>query len=102
MPDSLAIQAGNCAEAIELQPTVILVGWAEATEKESGKNRLTAKITAFIGSSFSNPKFKILPYPFTLLLTPHPCALRFTESPCPLSLTRLAESSHRFVLPSSG
>jgi len=27
------------------------VDWAEATEKESDKNRLTAKITAFIGAS---------------------------------------------------
>jgi hypothetical protein len=40
-----------------------LVSWAEATEKESGKNRLTVKITAFIGSSFSDPSSKIVVSP---------------------------------------
>jgi len=43
-----------------------LVSWAEATEKENGKNTLIAKITAFIGSSFSHPKFRI----FSLCLPP--------------------------------
>jgi hypothetical protein len=42
---------------------VILVSWAEATEKENGKNTLIAKIIAFIGSSFSDPSFKIVVSP---------------------------------------
>src|SRR5437016_14325176 len=75
---------------------VSLLNCAKATpQSENDVNKLTAKNGAFIGSSFSDPKFKILSY----LLTPHPCDLRFTESPYPPAPTifQVLPSSFSFV-----
>src|SRR6266542_4982572 len=55
IPASLAIQAGRPLPLSVLLPMVSLMSWAEATEqKENCMNRLSAKITAFIGTSFSD------------------------------------------------
>src|SRR6266542_2439363 len=55
IPASLAIQAGRPLPLSVLLPMVSLVSCAEATEqKENCMNKLIAKITAFIGTSFSD------------------------------------------------
>src|SRR6266498_3439935 len=55
IPASLAIQAGRPLPLSVLLPMVSLVSCAEATQqKENGVNRLSAKIAAFIGTSFSD------------------------------------------------
>jgi hypothetical protein len=48
IPVSLASQAGSSAEAVELYPTVSWVVCANATEKQSDKNSVSAMMNCFM------------------------------------------------------